>query len=83
MIQALYSPDPSERTCHFLSASESRGFGGRGGFWNATDPTDLGLIVALHLGLTVSPTVKDHDPLLLLFWALFAQLLHHLFDRSA
>lgn len=68
MLHTLYSPDPSERACHFLSPSESRGFGGSGGFWNATDPADVGLIVALHIGLTVSPTVKDGDPLLMLFW---------------
>src|ERR1700676_55697 len=42
-------------------------FGSRGGFWHATDPPDLGLVVARHVGLTVSATVKDGDALLVLF----------------
>ena len=36
----------------------------------------------IPLGLAVAATVKDSNPLLLLFGQLFAQLCHHLFHRS-
>src|SRR5947208_1291154 len=56
------------------------GFGGSRGFWYASDAPNLGLVVALHIGLTVAATVKDDDPLLLLLGQLLTQLTHHLFD---
>ena len=65
------------RLVHFLQCA----FRGRGGFWNATDPPDLGVIIALHIGLAVSATVKNGDPLLMLFWQVFAHLRHDLLHR--
>ena len=76
-----HSPLTHLRAVATLIRSSSALFA-RGGFWNATDPPDVGVIVALHIGLAVSATVKNGDPLLLLFWQLLTQLGHHLFTAA-
>src|SRR5581483_9836917 len=51
-----------------------------GGFWDATNPADLRLIVAFHVLLTVSTTIEHGKTLLLLLRQGFTQVRHHLGD---
>ena len=47
--------------------------------WRA-DPPDLGLVIAGHIGLTVSTAVEDVKRLRLLCWQRLTQLRHHIGD---
>src|SRR6266576_214694 len=51
-----------------------------GGLRNTADPPDLGLVIAGHIGLTVSAAVEDVKRLRLLCWQRLTQLRHHIGD---